>query len=166
MGKKKPEIIDKAKGDFVTGCVEHGVDKKTAEEIFELLKYFGGYGFNKSHSAAYGFVAYQTAWLKCHYRAEFLAATMTSMMGSPEKLPKYIKHCRDLGIEVLPGDANFLMLSGVPGLYDRLLNEYGILIRSCANYRGLDAGDVRIAVRTHGENEQLIAALREIYGHA
>ena len=106
MGKKKPEIIDKAKGDFVTGCVEHGVDKKTAEEIFELLKYFGGYGFNKSHSAAYGYVAYQTAWLKCHYRAEFLAATMTSMMDAAEKIPKYIEHCRASGIQVLPPDIN------------------------------------------------------------
>ena len=106
MGKKKPEIIDKAKDDFVNGCVAHGVDKKTAEEIFELLKYFGGYGFNKSHSAAYGFVAYQTAWLKCHYRAEFLAATMTSVMDAAEKIPKYIEHCRASGIEVLPPDIN------------------------------------------------------------
>ncbi|MBQ6607452.1 MAG: DNA polymerase III subunit alpha [Firmicutes bacterium] len=106
MGKKKPEIIDKAKDDFVSGCVEHGVDKKTAEEIFELLKYFGGYGFNKSHSAAYGMVAYETAWLKCHYRAEFLAATMTSMMDAAEKIPKYIEHCRASGIQVLPPDIN------------------------------------------------------------
>ena len=67
---------------------------------------------------------------------------------------------------VRPGDANFLMLSGVPGLCERLLKEKGILLRSCANYRGLDAGDCRIAVRTHGENEQLIAALREVFGHA
>ena len=62
--------------------------------------------------------------------------------------------------------ANFLMLSGVPGLYARLLTEKQILIRSCANYRGLDAGDCRIAVRTHAENEQLIEALREVCGHA
>ncbi len=68
---------------------------------------------------------------------------------------------RALGVSVLPGRANFLMLSGVPGLYDRLL-EKRILIRSCANYRGLDAGDCRIAVRTHAENERLIAAMREI----
>ena len=72
-----------------------------------------------------------------------------------------LRELRALGISVLPGRANFLMLSGVPGLYDRLL-EKRILIRSCANYRGLDEGDCRIAVRTHEENEQLIAALREI----
>ena len=76
------------------------------------------------------------------------------------------REIRALGIDVLPGDANFLMLSGVPGHYARLLTEKQILIRSCANYRGLDEGDCRIAVRTHEENAQLIAALREIYGHA
>jgi threonine-phosphate decarboxylase len=77
-----------------------------------------------------------------------------------------LRSLRALGIDVLPGDANFLMLSGVPGLYARLRDDYGILIRPCANYRGLEEGDVRIAVRTHEENEQLIAALQEIYGHA
>ncbi len=77
-----------------------------------------------------------------------------------------LREIRALGIAVLPGEANFLMLSGVPGLYEKLLKERQILIRSCANYRGLDEGDVRIAVRTHEENAQLIAALREIYGHA
>jgi len=106
MGKKKPEIIDKAKGDFVEGCVEHGVEKKIAEEIFELLKYFGGYGFNKSHSAAYGIVTYRTAWLKANYRPEFLAATMTSVMDAAEKIPKYLEHCKEKGIEVLQPDIN------------------------------------------------------------
>ena len=77
-----------------------------------------------------------------------------------------LRELRALGIAVLPGDANFLMLSGVPGLHARLLAEKGILIRSCANYRGLDEGDARIAVRTHEENARLIAALREVYGHA
>lgn len=72
---------------------------------------------------------------------------------------------RALGVDVLPGDANFLMLSGVPGLCEKML-ERGILLRSCANYRGLTEGDCRIAVRTHEENEQLIAALREVLGHA
>lgn len=106
MGKKKPEIIDKARGDFVSGCVAHGLQEKTASDIFELLKYFGGYGFNKSHSAAYAFVTYQTAWLKANYPPEFMAATMTSVMDSADKVPKYIEHCRAMGIEVLPPDIN------------------------------------------------------------
>ena len=106
MGKKKPEIIDKARDDFVSGCVAHGLQEKTAADIFELLKYFGGYGFNKSHSAAYAFVTYQTAWLKANYPAEFMAATMTSVMDSADKIPKYIEHCRSMGITMLPPDIN------------------------------------------------------------
>ena len=106
MGKKKMAIIDAAREDFVSGCITNGIDKKIAVDIFELLKKFGEYGFNKSHSAAYAMVAYRTAWLKANYAPEFMAATMTSMMGSPEKIPKYINHCRSLGIEVLPPDIN------------------------------------------------------------
>jgi len=106
MGKKKMSIIDAAREDFVNGCIDHGIEKKIAVDIFELLKKFGEYGFNKSHSAAYALVAYRTAWLKANYTPEFMAATMTSIMGSPEKLPKYIDHCRSLGIEVLPPDIN------------------------------------------------------------
>jgi threonine-phosphate decarboxylase len=93
----------------------------------------------------------------------FVARTLALIAEERDYL---LRELRALGIEVLPGDANFLMLSGVPGLYERLRTEQGILIRSCANYRGLNEGDCRIAVRTHEENEQLIAALREIYGHA
>ncbi len=93
---------------------------------------------------------------------EFVARTLALIA---EEMAYLLRELRALGIDVLPGDANFLMLSGVPGLAARLL-ERGILIRSCANYRGLGEGDCRIAVRTHAENEQLIAALREIFGHA
>ncbi len=94
---------------------------------------------------------------------DFVARTLRIIA---EEKAYLLREIRALGIDVLPGDANFLMLSGVPGLYARLLTEKQILIRSCANYRGLDEGDCRIAVRTHEENVQLIAALREIYGHA
>ena len=94
---------------------------------------------------------------------DFVARTLSLIAQEKAYL---LRELRALGIEVLPGDANFLMLSGVPGLYDRLLKEHGILVRSCANYRGLDEGDCRIAVRTHAENERLIAALREVRGHA
>lgn len=94
---------------------------------------------------------------------EFVACTLALIAEERDYL---LRELRALGLQVLPGDANFLMISGVPGLYEQLLTERQILIRSCANYRGLTAGDVRIAVRTHAENEQLIAALQEIYGHA
>ena len=93
---------------------------------------------------------------------DFVARTLALIA---EEKAYLLRELRALGVGVLPGEANFLMLSGVPGLYDRLL-ERGILIRSCANYRGLEEGDCRIAVRTHAENELLIAALREVCGHA
>ena len=100
------------------------------------------------------------AALDCH---DFVARTLALIA---EERAYLLRELRALGIDVLPGDANFLMLSGVPGLYDRLREDYGILIRSCANYRGLREGDCRIAVRTHAENEKLIAALREVCSHA
>ena len=100
------------------------------------------------------------AALECR---DFVARTLRLIAEEKEYL---LREMRALDIDVLPGDANFLMLSGVPGLYERLLHEKQILIRSCANYRGLDAGDCRVAVRTHAENEQLIAALREMKCHA
>ena len=106
MGKKKMSIIDAARDDFVSGCVKNGLEKKLAADIFELLKKFGEYGFNKSHSAAYALVSYFTAWLKANYPPEFMAATMTSVMDSADKVPKYIEHCRDMGIDVLPPDIN------------------------------------------------------------
>ena len=93
---------------------------------------------------------------------DFVARTLRLIAREKEYL---LRELRALGVRVLPGDANFLMLSGVPGLCEAML-EKGILLRSCANYRGLDEGDCRIAVRTHAENEQLIAALREVIGHA
>ena len=93
---------------------------------------------------------------------EFVARTLRLIAEEKDYL---LREIRALGIRVLPGDANFLMLSGVPGLCGKML-EKGILLRSCANYRGLDEGDCRIAVRTHPENAELIAALREVTGHA
>ncbi|NLF80392.1 MAG: DNA polymerase III subunit alpha, partial [Clostridia bacterium] len=106
MGKKKPEVIEKAKGDFISGCVDLGVNAKIADEVFELLKYFCGYGFNKSHSAAYALVTYRTAWLKANYPPEFMAAMLTSVMGESDKIPKYIENCRERGIQILPPDIN------------------------------------------------------------
>ena len=100
----------------------------------------------------------QAAGLAALGCTEFVARTKRLIAEEKEYL---LRELRALGISVLPGKANYLMLSGVPGLYDALLSRR-ILIRSCANYRGLDAGDCRIAVRTHAENERLIAALREI----
>ncbi len=106
MGKKKAEEMAKQKSRFVSGALEQGIAESKADEIFEILAKFAAYGFNKSHSAAYGWVAYQTAWLKAHHRPEFMAAAMTvesgNQKGRDEKVPAYIEDCRGVGIDVVP----------------------------------------------------------------
>lgn len=106
MGKKDPEVMAKEKIPFLAGAQEQGIDPKKAEAIFDLMAKFAEYGFNKSHSAAYALVAYQTAYLKAHYPVEFMAALLTEDMGNTDKVIKNISDCRDMGIEVLPPDIN------------------------------------------------------------
>ncbi len=106
MGKKKKEIIAGYKEQFIEGSVNNGVSRKIATEIFDLMEKFAEYGFNKSHSVAYAFVAYQTAYLKANYTPEYSAALLTSLMDKTDKLATYIEECRRLGIEVLPPDIN------------------------------------------------------------
>jgi len=106
MGKKKKEEMDKQKVRFVQGAIENDVEEKLADDIFELLAYFAGYGFNKSHSAAYGMISYQTAWLKAHHRAEYMAALMSIERNNTDKVLLYIGDCKRAGLEVLPPDVN------------------------------------------------------------
>ncbi|HXG62064.1 MAG TPA: DNA polymerase III subunit alpha [Planctomycetota bacterium] len=106
MGKKIPEIMARYKEQFIQGAGKNGVPAEKATEIFDLMAYFAGYGFNKSHSAAYGIVSYQTAYLKAKYPVEYMAALMSCSMGNTDKLAEYIEECRQLGIEVLPPDVN------------------------------------------------------------
>jgi DNA polymerase-3 subunit alpha len=107
MGKKKPEEMAKQRSAFVSGCQEtHGILPDKANAIFDLLEKFAGYGFNKSHAAAYAMVAYQTAYLKANWPVEFLCAMMTNDMGDTDKLGQYIAEARLAGIEVLGPDVN------------------------------------------------------------
>ena len=106
MGKKKPEEMAKQGEIFRTGAVKNGVDEKTASYIFDLMEKFAGYGFNKSHSAAYALVSYQTAWLKAHYPAPFMAAVLSSDMDNTDKVVMLIDECRGMGLEVAPPDVN------------------------------------------------------------
>jgi DNA polymerase-3 subunit alpha len=106
MGKKIPEIMAKYKEQFIKGAVKNGVKEDVATQVFDLMAYFAGYGFNKSHSAAYGIVSYQTAYLKAKWPVEYMAALMSCAMGNTDKLAEYIEECRQLGIEVLPPDIN------------------------------------------------------------
>lgn len=106
MGKKDPIEMAKQKDIFLDGAKKNGFDMKKSEAIFDLMAKFAEYGFNKSHSAAYALVAYQTAFLKAHYPVEFMAALLTEDMGNTDKVVKNINDCREMGIEVLPPDIN------------------------------------------------------------
>ena len=106
MGKKKPELMAQHREKFVDGCIERGIDKKKANEIFDIMEKFAGYGFNKSHSAAYAYIAYQTAYLKAHYPVEFMTALLTEEKDKPDKVIKNIDECRSMKIKILPPDVN------------------------------------------------------------
>ena len=106
MGKKKHAEMAKQRIIFVEGSIERGVDEDLANLIFDQMETFAGYGFNKSHSAAYALIAYQTAWLKAHYQADFMAAVLSSDMDTTDKVDEFIHECRDLGLNVLPPDIN------------------------------------------------------------
>ncbi|MBN2245103.1 MAG: DNA polymerase III subunit alpha [Candidatus Aminicenantes bacterium] len=108
MGKKNPEVMKAQKKRFLQGAREKNIDKDKASKIFEQIKFFAGYGFNKSHSAAYAYLAYQTAFLKAHFPKFFLAALLTSEAerGATSQVVKYISDCKEMGIKVLPPDIN------------------------------------------------------------
>ncbi len=114
MSKKKGDVMQRERQNFVygneaenvPGCISRGIDEKTANKIFDEMIDFAKYAFNKSHAAAYAVVAYQTAYLKCHYPEEFMAALITSVLDRTDKVSEYIAHCRRLGISILPPDIN------------------------------------------------------------
>ena len=106
MGKKKPEEMEKLRAQFLEGAKAKKIPEKKAEKLYELIQKFAGYGFNKSHAAAYAVVCYQTGYLKAHYPTEFMAALMTTDMGNADKIVGYFSECRDLNIKVLPPDVN------------------------------------------------------------
>ena len=120
MGKKKLEEMEKQRAIFEQGAVERGVEAKTATYIFDLMEKFAGYGFNKSHSAAYALVSYQTLWLKAHYPAAFMAAVLSADMDNTDKVVTLIDECRAMGLAVAPPKINqsefrFTSLSNADG---------------------------------------------------
>ena len=117
MSKKKHDVMEKERNVFINGlvedgkvivdgCLRRGVDEKTATSIFDEMESFASYAFNKSHATAYAKVSYQTAWLKCHYPKEYMAALMSSVLDNQNKLSSYITECHSLGIQILPPDVN------------------------------------------------------------
>jgi DNA polymerase-3 subunit alpha len=114
MGKKDPKEMEKQRDRFVKGAVERRYSKDLMVHIFNLMEQFAGYGFNKSHSAAYALLAYHTAYLKTHYPIEFMAALLTSVSGSTDDVVKYINECRDMSIAVEPPNVNISLASFTP----------------------------------------------------
>lgn len=106
MGKKRPEEMEKQKRLFMQGARSKGISEKKAERLFDRMAYFAGYGFNKSHSAAYAMIAYRTAYLKAHYPLEFMASLLTCEIDNTEKIARYIGECKEMGIGILPPDIN------------------------------------------------------------
>ncbi len=114
MGKKKPEEMAAQREGFIQGAVERGVNPRVAEDIFNLIEKFAGYGFNRSHSVAYALIAYQTAWLKANFPAAFMAAVLSSDMDKTDKVVTHLAECRDMGLTILPPDINRCEYAFVP----------------------------------------------------
>lgn len=110
MGKKMPEVMEQQREIFINGAKERGISEEIAKEIFEDMARFAEYGFNKSHSAAYALISFQTAYLKAYYPREYMASLMTSVMGNNDKLAKYLAEAKRMGIKILPPDINESMV--------------------------------------------------------
>ena len=145
MGKKNADEMAKQRESFTAGAVSKGFAEELASNIFDLMEKFAGYGFNKSHSAAYALVAYQTAWLKAHYPAEFMAATISSDMDKTDKVVTFIDECRAMGLDLLPPDVN-------QGQFRFSVDSEGRVIYGLGVIKGLGEGPVSsiIAARTEG----------------
>jgi DNA polymerase-3 subunit alpha len=106
MGKKKPEELIALRGKFIEGALSNGIDEQVSSRLFDLMESFAGYGFNKSHSAAYAMITYQTAYLKAHYPTEYMCAFLSSVIDNQDKIVFYLKECQKLGVKILPPDIN------------------------------------------------------------
>lgn len=135
MGKKKPEEMAKQRTVFAEGAEKKGIDPELATKIFDLVEKFAGYGFNKSHSAAYALVSYQTAWLKAHYPAEFMAATMSSEMQNTDKIVIFIEECRAMKLSLKLPDVN-------EGEFMFTVNDAGEIIYGLGAIKGLGEGPI------------------------
>lgn len=135
MGKKKTEEMAKQRAGFEEGAVKNGVDGELAMKIFDLVEKFAGYGFNKSHSAAYALVSYQTLWLKTHFPAEFMAAVMTADMDNTDKIVTLVDECQRMGLTVIPPDVN-------TGRYRFSVNEDGHIVYGIGAVKGVGEGPI------------------------
>ncbi|MFP2770666.1 DNA polymerase III subunit alpha [Oceanisphaera sp. KMM 10153] len=144
MGKKKPEEMAKQRAGFEAGATENGIDGELAIKIFDLVEKFAGYGFNKSHSAAYALVSYQTLWLKTHYPAEFMAAVMTADMDNTDKVVTLVDECQRMGLTLLPPDVN-------SGRYRFTVNEEGHIVYGIGAIKGVGEAPIDSILDARGQ---------------
>ena len=135
MGKKKPSEMAKQRVVFEQGAIDNGVDGELSMKIFDLVEKFAGYGFNKSHSAAYALVSYQTLWLKAHYPAEFMAAVMTADMDNTDKIISLVDECHRMNLKLLPPDVN-------KGLYRFNVDDEGAVVYGIGAVKGVGEGPI------------------------
>ncbi|KZN65183.1 DNA polymerase III subunit alpha [Pseudoalteromonas luteoviolacea CPMOR-1] len=135
MGKKKPEEMAKQRSTFEEGSINNGVDGELAMKIFDLVEKFAGYGFNKSHSAAYALVSYQTLWMKTHFPAEFMAAVMSADMDNTDKIVTLVDECENMKLTLLPPDVN-------AGVYKFAVNLQGEIVYGIGAIKGVGEGPV------------------------
>ena len=147
ISKKKAKTIAKARQDFIAGCLQKGLTKSQADQIFELIKRFAGYGFNKSHSTRYAFIACQTAYMKTYWPVEYMAALLTYEMGNTDKVVEYITESGQMGIQVLAPDINESMVDFTPLYHSK--DSTGVIRFGLAAVKGVGAKAVEqiIAVR-------------------
>lgn len=145
MGKKKPEEMAKQREVFRDGAARTGIDPELAMKIFDLVEKFAGYGFNKSHSAAYALVSYQTLWLKTHYPAEFMAAVMSADMDNTDKIVTLVDECEQMGLKILPPDVNV-------GQYKFTVDDAGNVVYGIGAIKGVGEGPIEaiLAARAEG----------------
>ena len=139
MGKKKPEEMAKQRGAFAEGSKNNNIDPDLAMKIFDLVEKFAGYGFNKSHSAAYALVSYQTLWLKVHYPAEFMAAVMSADMDNTDKIVTLVDECDRMGLEILPPDLN-------AGKYKFTVDSEGRIVYGIGAIKGVGEGPIEAII--------------------
>jgi len=139
MGKKKPEEMAKQKAGFLEGCEKNGISKHLADNIFDLVEKFAGYGFNKSHSAAYALVSYQTLWMKAHYPAEFMAAVLTADMQNTDKVVTLIEECHNMKLDLVLPNVN-------TSQYSFTVNDEGQVVYGLGAIKGLGEGPIESIV--------------------
>ncbi len=144
MGKKNPAEMAKQRSVFEDGAKNQGIDGELAIKIFDLVEKFAGYGFNKSHSAAYALVSYQTLWLKAHYPAEFMAAVMTADMDNTDKVVGLVDECWRMGLKILPPDIN-------SGLYHFHVNDDGEIVYGIGAIKGVGEGPIEAILEARKE---------------